>query len=263
MAREVRAALGDLRAVRIGCLVFCLALVGMSGDRSETATSPDESPAHRWTRRTSPPSKGWIRESEAPSKPQRSPRMTVWEVTGYAPGTEPSEEQRQAAAELVERCYEAAKRHGWYDIEKGKADGFAQADRRHYRNAEFFFDDRVLDPDSPEHLMYYPMPDGKYELAGFMFVVRSRDDSGPQIGGPLTIWHHHVTATKDCYRGGVIQSRFPEDGECEGGYRSHRTLEMMHVWLIDHPQGPFATAMTISPDVVAKKVSVRKQERGF
>ena len=111
--------------------------------------------------------------------------------------------------------------------------------------------------------MYYPMPNGEYALAGFMFFVRKHGDSGPQIGGPLTIWHSHLFATNRCYEGGLWGVGFANDGVCEIGEGHARSAEMMHVWLIDHPRGPFATGMMLPPGVVAEKVALRKRERGF
>jgi hypothetical protein len=38
---------------------------------------------------------------------------------------------------------------------------------------------------------------------------------------------------------------------------------MMHVWLIDHPRGPFATSMFLRKQIVAEGVMKRRRERGF
>lgn len=47
---------------------------------------------------------------------------------------------------------------------------------------EFLLDDRTLDPDRPEFVMYFPTPDGMV-LTGMMFLVGSQDAWGPQVGG--------------------------------------------------------------------------------
>jgi hypothetical protein len=55
-------------------------------------------------------------------------------------------------------------------------------DDRHFMSEEFLLDDRILDPERPEFLMYYATPEGM-ALTGLMFYVRSVGDWGPQIGG--------------------------------------------------------------------------------
>jgi len=37
----------------------------------------------------------------------------------------------------------------------------------------------------------------------------------------------------------------------------------VHVWLIDHPRGPFSTGMTLPPDVLRKGIAKRREEHGF
>ena len=171
------------RSICLGLLVLCLAFVGMDCERSETgaATSTVEEKPDRWVRRFLPPSDRWLRKSELSAEPQEWPRMVIWEVSSILPGTKPTEGHKQAATDFVERCYAAAERNGWFDFEKGMAGGFEAMpdDNRHFRNEEFVFDDRLLDPERPEFLMYYPTPENEHELAGFMFFVRSRDEVGP------------------------------------------------------------------------------------
>ncbi len=36
---------------------------------------------------------------------------------------------------------------------------------------------------------------------------------------------------------------------------------MLHVWLIDHPNGPFTTSMMIAPDLFNRLVAKRALER--
>src|SRR5436305_5731561 len=54
------------------------------------------------------------------------------------------------------------------------SDGFELqwGDREHYVKREFAFDDKILDPDRPEFLMYRDTPRGKL-LMGFMFFTRN------------------------------------------------------------------------------------------
>lgn len=223
----------------------------------------------RWTRRFVPPEAdkydsdrdAWVPESQADNGPETEPGMVIWEVSEFQPGSEPTAEQRRAADDLVERCYAAALRHGWDDFEKGAADGFSPVDRHHYRNDEFMLDDRVLDPDHPETLMYYATPEGQ-RLAGMMFFARDRDARGRQIGGPLTIWHYHSWFRAQCVVKGLSQN-WSVDGKCAKGVPSHRSGEMMHVWLVDHPSGRFATPMFLPYPILSAGLEKRLRERGF
>jgi hypothetical protein len=212
------------------------------------------------------PTGPWVGESEFPEPSQKSPSMVIREVTQYAPGTEPTPEQAKAAQELVESCHESAIRNGWNDYDTGLADGFElpPRDPRHFRNKAFLLDSEILDPDRPEYLMYFPTLGGKTELVAFMFVTSDRSQWGPQLGGPLTVWHYHVWRKKQCVDREVISLGFVGANEkCEKGVGGHRSLEMMHVWLIDHPQGPFATSMNLPQDLVEEGLAKRKRERGY
>jgi hypothetical protein len=190
--------------------------------------------------------------------------MTIWEVSDYTPVTFPTAEQRAAADDLVARTFESAMRHGWFDYDKGVADGFIQADRTHYRNDRNMVDDAVLDPDRPEMLMYMPRAGGKPRLAGVMYYARTRTAMGPQIGGPLTVWHYHRWKHASCIVGDMLHVEWLKngEGECELGEKTHRSGEMMHVWLIDHPSGPFATSMVLPPDIEARLFAKRHAEQG-
>ena len=190
--------------------------------------------------------------------------MVIWEASRFPPDTLPSPAQRQAADDFRERCYQAAVRNGWLDFRKGLADGYKLQfkDRRHYANWEFMQDGRVLDPDRPEFLMYYGTPQGK-KLAGFMFYTDQPLDRGPQIAGPLTIWHWHVWNRKACMLQGLLTVGYADDDcSCQDGDATQRSPEMMHVWLIDYRGGPFATSMSIEPEAFKKLAAKRREDRG-
>ena len=145
--------------------------------------------------------------------------------------------------------------------------------------------------------MYYETESGR-KLAGFMFLVRTPTERGPQIAGNETLWHYHVSRRFACFFRGLVMSGYPdENGAClaaeNGGIRgsppafwrqglpdappgchpqpqcaedavsSQRTPEMMHVWLLDHPQGPFATKMRLEPDLLEILLQRRSEDRGF
>jgi len=197
--------------------------------------------------------------------------MVIWEVSEYPPGAEPTPAQERAAAEFVERCHEAAVRNGWDRFETGLSDGYRAVDRHHYRNDEYMVDDRVLDPDHPEVLMYYTVPpvgletEGRKRLAGFMFYGKDRESRGPQFGGPLTVWHYHSWYRGQCVVDGLGVAWAVQE-ECEEGEEgevSYFSGEMMHVWLIDRPEGPFATPMFIPQPILVPLLEQRFEERGF
>lgn len=254
--RRLETALSILASVCIAAFAGC--------DGAPSQDVPD-----RHARRFIPFDSDWIPESEMPEEPQESPNQVIWEFTETLDSPGPAE--RSAAQEWLARCYESAQRHGWYDFAKGLADGWERMEGRertrdpyHYRNKEYMLDDRILDPDRPEFLMYYPKPDGTHGLAGFMFITRSLDERGPQFAGRLSIWHYHVWARAQCVERDVVALDFAKrDGSCLRGEPRHRSPEMLHTWLIDHPKGPFATSMILPPKVFVAGLEKRVRERGF
>lgn len=172
----------------------------------------------------------------------RAHRHTVHMDHGMAP----TAEQEQWAQDIYLRSLEAAKRNGWFDFDKARADGFEKLwkDRAHYYNEEFIFDDALLDPERPEFLMYLDSPQGKV-LLGYMFLVRSADEKGPELGGPLARWHFHPWAPEGrCLIEGLLPVGRPdENGECAEGDLVMRSAEMLHVYFVDHPLGTFADGM--------------------
>ena len=190
----------------------------------------------------------WQLESEAESEPGSGTMMVIYEATRY-PDAEPTPGHREAAEDLRRRSFEAAKRHGWFDFDQALADGFGPmpTDLAHYVKREFITDAAVLDPDRPEFLLYYDTPKGK-RLASFMYLVASPEERGPQVGGPLTVWHYHLWAEPLCLLERLLVVGWPDAaGTCAEGVPSLRSPEMLHVWFIDRPGGRFATDMTLDP----------------
>lgn len=195
----------------------------------------------------------WVPESSLPDEPQKKPRMVIYEVTTHPEGSRPTLEQIQAAEGLVARCFSAARRHRWFQFKNGLDQGYSLlfGDKRHYVNPKYVFDDAVLDCDKPEFLMYYDTPEGK-ALAGLMFYADTPTGWGPQIGGPLTIWHYHVWAPIQCMRGEMLLVGTADaDGKCAEGVPMHRSPEMIHVWFIDRPKGPFTSSMYLTDEEIA------------
>lgn len=235
-----------------------LVLCGLTPGHSAADPAQQERHAYRFL----PPADSWTTESEIVHGD-----WGIWELSRFAAGTPPTREQKRAAEDLIERTEAAVLRHGWDDFAKAQADGFAHLlveDANHYQNTSYLLDDRTLDPDRPEFLMYYGL-DGKPHLTGAMFFVKNRSERGPQVGGPLTVWHIHTWRDPQC----VVLELIPQgvapdsDGECEKGVATDRTAEMLHVWLIDRPQGPFSTSMIVPPDELRAALEKRMQEKGF
>jgi len=248
------------------------------------AVKPEEKRAERYAHLFSSSDPKWILESEIPVKskalagtsndthahhlsPTESQSGSVqgvmlWEVSAYPPGSKPTSEQRKAAENLVEQSYQSAKRNGWFDFNKGKADGYVPADVPHYSNEKYLLDEAILDPERPEFLMYYDTPQGK-KLAGYMFLANKTLARGPQIGGPLTVWHYHYSLDEYCFMWGLLIVGQPEKGKCTRGVPQQRSPEMLHVWLIDHPAGQFSSQMNVTPDVLKLGLERRLRNRGF
>jgi hypothetical protein len=186
--------------------------------------------------------------------------MLIYEVSQLRE-TPPTAAQQQAAEGLREACMLAAVQRGWYDFDTGLAAGYERmfSDDVHYVNAAYVSDDAVLDPERPEFLMYYETSRGM-SLVGFMFYAATPRGHGEQIGGSLTTWHYHVWSRPQCLIDGMLAVDVPNlAGECRRGVPRVRSPEMLHVWLIDHPEGPFATTMQIHPDALERLVA----QRGF
>ena len=193
----------------------------------------------------------WIPESEIPRVPQESPHMVIWELSEHV--REPTDADRAAADELHQRCLDVARERGWFDFEVGKRDGYRAlpGDNKHFVNEAYLFDEHVLDCERPEFLMYYDTPGGML-LAGVMFYARGPDERGPQVAGPLTVWHYHIWKVAPCLRDRQLVVGHAIDGECREGEPSHRSPEMMHVWFLEHPGGKFGTSMHLTREQLAR-----------
>lgn len=234
---------------------------------SEVAQGPASATAleklvkgHWYVSRFGGPERKWRFGDGGQIAPQKRPGMLIYEMTQF-PGPKVTEAQQDAADELLVASHRAALENGWYDYEKGMASGYELQfnDEAHYVNRKFLFDDGLLDPTRPEFLMYYDTSLGK-RLVGFMFYVKRARAHGPQVGGPLTTWHFHVWSSPHCFIGGLHAIGVPNaKGACERGRPASRSPEMLHVWLVDHPSGPFATRMRIGPPLLERLV----RERGF
>lgn len=166
-------------------------------------------------------------------------------------------EQVAAASKLVADVRAAAARFESFDT--AYAEGFRAITTgqviAHYHNQAYHTDGRILDPEHPEELIYATLPSGERKLVGFMFLMPDGDQPGPQIGGPLTVWHAHDNL---CFNAvGVITALKGADGQCPRGTRfGGKTPEMLHVWLVDNPSGVFGEDMT--PQTILKALGINQ-----
>jgi hypothetical protein len=69
-----------------------------------------------------------------------------------------------------------------------------------------------------------------------MYISKNRP--GPQVGGPLTVWHTHCDEQDPCLVGGLLVAR--ENRPCPGVIVHDW---MLHVWLVPNRLGPFGHEM--------------------
>lgn len=189
----------------------------------------------------------WRPAAEVDVTPPRVREMVIYEVSHLPNQVEPSPEQLAAAGEFWSRARAAVLERGWDDFDQAVADGFELmfGDDNHYANRDYVADGRVLDPERPEFLIYYDTGVAK-RLAGLMFLAPP-DTHGPQIAGPMSVWHFHLWKHPLCLWRGLLVDGAAVEGECPDGVASRRSPEMLHLWFFDHPQGMFATGMDLEP----------------
>jgi hypothetical protein len=162
--------------------------------------------------------------------------------TGHGHGavdtTPPTAAQRAAADRLLQQSRASMARYA--DVAVAKAAGYkvihnANDKLLHYGNPAYMRDGRTLDPQRMESLLYVHLNSGDL-LVGGMYTV-PRGVAGPRIGGSLTPWHAHDDLCLDPVKGIAITQT--AEG-CPAGSAVGVTGEMMHVWAIDYPGGPFA-----------------------
>ena len=156
-----------------------------------------------------------------------------------------SEEHLQAARDLIARTREAVTRHfsdeasvvaaGYRSIGDGRLLGSFE----HFIKASYLTDGRELDPDHIESIVLERTPSGKRVVAA-MFVLEVGETLAdvPDIAGPMTAWHDHQDLCWD-----VADMRLAGllvNGRCVPGGTFLPTPPMLHVWLQEHPCGPFA-----------------------
>ena len=154
----------------------------------------------------------------------------------------PTVEQQQQAQALADATKAAMQRYA--NLDAALRDGFTLPKPGvgpdvHLDNKANREDGRSLDPDHPETLVYAIL-DNKATLLGVVYVMDRAGVPAPQPGGPITRWHAHNICLTLLPPGFGIVSPF---GSCPALSVSLTTPEMMHVWVVDSPAGPFAEGL--------------------
>jgi hypothetical protein len=159
-----------------------------------------------------------------------------------ATGTSP--EQQRAATALLDSIRTATARYA--DLAAAVADGYRAGPGGGSDGLDLHFehqgnqkDGRVLDPARPEMLVY-ARGGGRAVLLGVVFQMPEAGQRGPQVGGATTTWHSHNICVGLLPPGFGAVTPF---GNCPFLTAQVTIGEMMHVWLVDTPAGPFADAM--------------------
>jgi hypothetical protein len=109
----------------------------------------------------------------------------------------------------------------------------------HLENPEYKKDGRILDPQRPEMLVY-AIDGGRATLLGVVYVMERAGQAGPAPGGPITRWHAHNLCVSLAPLGIGIVTPY---GGCPSLSVMVTIPEMMHVWIVDPPGGPFAESI--------------------
>jgi hypothetical protein len=156
-----------------------------------------------------------------------------------ASGAAPTPEEVDAANRLLQTTRAASARFADYNAALAagyRVDGPSGGPVRHLTNKAYQDDGRVLDPERPEQLVFAVEGQRKL-LLGVVYQMERAGEPRPAIGGPITAWHAHNICLALTPPGFGIVSPF---GSCPIGAVALTSVEMMHVWVVDNPAGPFA-----------------------
>jgi hypothetical protein len=113
----------------------------------------------------------------------------------------------------------------------------------HYGSARYERDDRVLDPERPEALVYWQPRGMEPVLVGFMFRASAlRPPPDPYGLGPLLSWHAHAACDPGPELGNPLQ--FPAV-HCPSGIGHHGATQMTHAWLAKTLRAGYAGAVPV------------------
>jgi hypothetical protein len=117
-------------------------------------------------------------------------------------------------------------------VAAGYAAGGIRGTSFHADNHRFTEDDRTLDPQRPETLVYAVRDDGTPVLLGAMYQAKGLRTHGPTPGGTLTMWHAHEQVCLGLLPPSLAGATSPF-GVCPAGSVTvPLTNEMIHVWTV-------------------------------
>lgn len=108
----------------------------------------------------------------------------------------------------------------------------------HYVSWPLLLDAHEMDENAIESVVLTVDDDGTKTVASAMYIlsVGKGMDDVPDIAGELTTFHDH---TDLCFRGTSVVA-LASGGVCPAGSILLATPPMLHVWMTEHPCGPFA-----------------------
>jgi hypothetical protein len=128
-------------------------------------------------------------------------------------------------------------------------DGFTG--HEHFINPELLEDGRILDPDFPESLVY-STEGGQRTLVAAMYMLErgATLDDVPDLGGALTQWHVHDDL---CFNTeGRVAGLVEPGADCQPPLVNGVRSPMIHVWIIPHECGPFASLEGVAGGQIAE-----------
>lgn len=154
------------------------------------------------------------------------------------PTTAPTAAQIAAADQLIKETTAGIAKYR--NIKVAEAAGYrpmgGAAGEEHYINESYL--GGGLDPQHPQSLVYATQVPGHAPvLLGAMFLSPP-GRSGPDVGGSLTRWHQHSLA---CINGRLnVSGPHPTNHTCSAASTSQYSAQMLHVWVVPYPGGPFS-----------------------
>ena len=218
---------------RLALVVLLLALTACSRDTAPSAAPAAEPPRATATEQTHAEHADPITEAPTTAHAGHAGQATT-EARQQGP-------RRSRAARLVAATRRSLRR--WTDVAAAEAAGFRSLeddeDRYvHYMNVDWMLDGKVLDARRPESLVYEKTAEGT-RLVSAMYVLSmgTQMEDVPSLGDRRVRWHTHGNL---CFSPDGTLAGHLVDGECTPGGINIKTPPMLHVWLIEHPCGPFA-----------------------
>lgn len=195
-----------------GAAVFALSLVGLSSVLNGPNQSASE-PAHA----------DFATQLAQASPEQRAGAETLVSDT------------KAGAARFAD--FNVAMAEGYYQTTSFSLDSYGHA---HYHNRRYGLDGRTLDPVHPENLVYFKRQNGEMVLLGAQYLAPRGRGLAP--GGPLTSWHTHPELCVG-QAGMVVRIQTPDQCPTTATLVGD-SVEMLHVWIFDNPDGPFAAQLS-------------------